>query len=388
MKEHDLALRLLEIDTTVKKCIEKIDGEDKIFIEPINPEIIETTINQLKELGYNPIPLRDSKNKDRVAAIFAEGSNCNIAFQGHLDTVSKGDWDKHCTYNWLGQVAENEDGKKAIFGRGAIDMKGQIGSFFAALYETDKRPHVILTTDEEKGNYSGFAGINNTLEYMQRKRINPELFVNMEASSFNITCARKGAITVEILVNGLGGHGSTPDEGINSIYRAADVIKAIQTHIEELKQFRDPVLGYRPMNVGRINGGNEVNKIPENTVINLESRLIPGETGEQATTKLIYAIEKNTHFTHGKEFVATLGMNYPPYRSSKELAEKYARIIPNAKGIGGGIGFAEDNFISQAGLEVIGFGPTDKNAHAPGEHITFDDLTKAKEGYLAIMKSQ
>ncbi len=385
--EHEIALELLKIDTTVNILKEQVNDEEKITLLQIDDSVIELTKRHLIELGYTPIIIKDHKNNNRIAAIFAEGTNCNIAFQGHLDTVPTNEWDKECEYNWLGEITEKNE-EKVLFGRGAIDMKAQIGALFASLYETNKRPHIILTTDEEMGHYSGFAGIHNTLDYMKRNNISPEFFVNMEASSFNVTYSRKGAMTVNIYVKGKSAHGSRPEEGINSIYRARRIIEAIENHIEEIKQIKDPVLGYRTINIGKISGGSRVNTVPDETIINLESRLIPGETGEQATEKLIAAISKQTGFTQGNEFEAILGMNYPPYQMPVEFAKSIAEKIPLAKGIGGEFGFAEDNFICNKGFNVIGFGPTNQHAHEPGEYVTLNDLTKCKDCYISLIENK
>jgi acetylornithine deacetylase len=372
--------------------IESVVSDKNKNVIPINQEIIDLTQGWLIDLGYKPVTIPD-KERDRIGAIVAIGSDEELLFQGHLDTVQKGEWGiekgKEHKYNWLGEISKD---KTKLYGRGISDMKGQIGAFFAALHETKKRPHVILTTDEEIGHITGFEGARVGVKHLIDNGHTAKYAINMEPSAFKMVYARKGAIWGQLTVHGKSAHGSKPHEGINAIYHAASIIEAIKYHAEIIKQDEDEDLGYRTINVGMINGGSEPNTVAGSCTIDIESRLIPGETGEQARKKLVNSITAQTNLEHGKDFnFSELGMNRPGYKIKTEVAQKLLARIPKEHNITLGIskGLSENFMIGSFGIPTVTLGASSGSAdHSSDEFIKLEDLTKIKNCYIALMENK
>ena len=61
----------------------------------------------------------------------------------------------------------------------------------------------------------------------------------------------------------------------------AQVIDLLERDAERLKGLQHPLLGSATLNIGLIRGGVQVNFVPDQCVIELDRRLLPGETWEQ-----------------------------------------------------------------------------------------------------------
>ena len=89
----------------------------------------------------------------------------------------------------------------------------------------------------------------------------------------------KGVCMVRLVVRGRAAHGSTPWLGDNAILKAIDVFRRIQTlpfAAESSEMFDRPSI-----NLGRLNAGDAVNKVPDEAVMAVDIRYLPGqEPGE------------------------------------------------------------------------------------------------------------
>ena len=131
---------------------------------------------------------------------------------GHLDTVPVGaiPWNHE---PWGGKIS---DGK--IWGRGASDMKGGIAAFLASaqvLVEFDFSPRGDLWVGLTAGEETDFLG---ALEISKHREVLPlQVLLIPEPSTNAIFLAQKGALWLEIGMEGKTAHGSMPDLGINTV---------------------------------------------------------------------------------------------------------------------------------------------------------------------------
>ena len=80
----------------------------------------------------------------------------------------------------------------------------------------------------------------------------------------------KGGLYLRALTSGTTAHSSTPELGDNAIYKAAKAI----SKIEKLKfgAKKDALLGLPTINVGKINGGLNLNSVPDKTEFMIDIR--------------------------------------------------------------------------------------------------------------------
>src|SRR6202011_6017294 len=88
-------------------------------------------------------------------------------------------------------------------------------------------------------------------------------------------------------------HSSTPELGVNAIYRMGRVLAGIERYADELRASRsDPLLGPPTLSVGRIEGGTSVNTVPDRCRIEVDRRLIPGEDAQAAPGQLLAFLQQ------------------------------------------------------------------------------------------------
>jgi len=214
-----------------------------------------------------------------VARIGAAADRPPIGFTGHLDTVPLGaqPWSVD---PFAGGIA---DGK--LYGRGSSDMKGGVAAFVAAcMAEADRlagTPGVLLviTAGEETG-CSGAAAL-----VKDKVRLGAiGAFVVAEPTGNRPLVGHKGAFWLEAEMTGVTAHGSMPEKGVNAICKAARAVTALQGF--EFNVARHPVLGAPTLNVGTIQGGLNINSVPDRALIGIDIRTIPTQAHAQIREQL------------------------------------------------------------------------------------------------------
>ena len=202
-----------------------------------------------------------------VATVAGSGPEAPLCFTGHVDVVPLGaaPWSVE---PFAGAI---HDGK--LFGRGSSDMKAGVAAFVAAtLAELDGAPlrrgiTLVITSGEETGCEGAFhLGRIGALG-------NAALMVVAEPSSNQPVVAHKGSLRVAVTARGRTAHSSMPDMGDNAIDKVA-------SWIERLRAYRFPVqphplLGATTAAVTTIQGGQNINSVPDHAIFTVDFRTIP-----------------------------------------------------------------------------------------------------------------
>ena len=308
------------------------------------------------------VPGRDGYGDTLICRTPGEGAPVVVA--GHLDTV----WD-HGTL--AGSMPWRIDGAKAHV-PGIYDMKA--GSFMAFHSVREilrqkiptKRPiTLLLTPDEEVGSPTSRAPIEAAARGARAVLI-PE---PAGAGGACVT-ARKGVGRFDIAVRGISAHaGGNWSEGRSAVVALAEIILKIHA-------MTDLAAGITT-NVAPIRGGTRPNVIPPEAGCEVDLRVPTVALGEQieaAIVGLAYQRDGITVTVKG-------GMNRPPfaetpeiralYAQAKSLAAKHGYELP-VQHRGGG---SDGNFTAALGTPTLdGLGCTGAGAHAPFEHILWQDL--------------
>ena len=189
----------------------------------------------------------------------------NLMFAGHTDVLPPGDetaW-KHPPF--AGEIAAD-----ALYGRGAVDMKGGIACFVAAALDylnanggkPNKGSLSFLITGDEEG-----VAVNGTVKLLQWAAARGETFDHCivgEPSSHEvlgdtIKVGRRGSLNGTLIVTGRQGHVAYPDRADNPIRGMAVLIAALQGPLDEGSEHFDPSnLEFTTVDVGN----RTVNLIP------------------------------------------------------------------------------------------------------------------------------
>lgn len=212
-------------------------GLDVDVFEPWSVPGIEDHPGWWPGLDYNGRP-------NVVGAHKGGGQGRSLILNGHVDVVPAGPADEWTSPPY---AAEIRDGR--IYGRGAVDMKGGLGSILAAmrcLLESGWRPagDVILESvvNEELGGYNG------TLACCVRG-YSADAAIIAECTDFQVTTATKGGQVYRAVIPGLPVHSCFWWKGISAFDLAIKFKQALHEFEEQRARetrdnphFSDPVL--------------------------------------------------------------------------------------------------------------------------------------------------
>src|SRR5205085_1020835 len=206
------------------------------------------------------------------------GARRTVLLEAHQDTVPA----DNMTIDPFG--ARVEGGR--LYGRGACDVKGGMAAMLAAFARlVREKPagaaDVILacTVDEEHT----FTGVTRLVE----SGLRADAAVVAEPTCLKIVHAHKGVIRWHLETTGRSCHSSSPEQGVNAIYRMGRVLTGIERYADRLRASRsDLLLGPPTISVGRVEGGTSVNTVPDRCRIEIDRRVIPGEDAAAAPADL------------------------------------------------------------------------------------------------------
>jgi succinyl-diaminopimelate desuccinylase len=180
----------------------------------------------LEPLGFTCTRLRFGD----IENLFARRGTASphLCFAGHTDVVPPGDLG-----GWTSDPfgAEVRDG--VLYGRGAVDMKGGVAAWIAAIASLPRALpgslSLLITGDEE-----GIAthGTVRVLEWMAANGQVPDFCVVGEPTSKavlgdTIKIGRRGSMNVAIAMHGVQGHSAYPQRADNPIHRLVRVLHAL-----------------------------------------------------------------------------------------------------------------------------------------------------------------
>jgi acetylornithine deacetylase/succinyl-diaminopimelate desuccinylase family protein len=315
--------------------------------------------------------------KNRCDVIASVGSGKGLMFNGHLDTVPAGE-------NWRLDPFEGKLINGKIYGRGSSDMKGGLAAILTAvknLSKEDFKRKLLLTfvADEEVSMKGSEYLIKNRKEIFKDVKYG----IMAESNDLDLTIAQKGIVQIKIKFKGKAAHGSRPDLGDNAIYKAVDFIQELRKLIEELKKRRNPILGSGTINVGKINGGTKINVVPDSCSLEVDRRIIPGETIDYAVNQIKKILKKLK-----LQAYVEVGKGRMPMQISDKLELiKLIKSIAKTKTVGES-GYTEaELFYKDAKVPCVSFGPGISNqAHVANEFITIKNLQKATRIYEKVIR--
>ena len=225
----------------------------------------------LADLGSAPEVIRSDAGRPSVVARVGGSGGRSLAWNGHLDTVPAGMPDTWSVPPFAGEVVGGE-----LVGRGACDMKGAIAAALAAIagirragVELDGSLWLHLAADEE------LAGIHGTRVLFERGLLDQDAAIVGEPSELRLGLAERGGAWLTATAFGRAAHGSQPERGVNAITSMARFLLRLQ---EGLPDREHDLVGRPTVNAALISGGTAPNVVPDRCVVDIDRRVIPGET--------------------------------------------------------------------------------------------------------------
>ncbi|MSU35692.1 MAG: M20 family peptidase [Pedosphaera sp.] len=277
-----------------------------------------------------------------------------------------------------------KDGK--MFGRGSCDTKGGLAAMIcavASLHEDGIQPPCdvwLAAVVDEEFSYRGVVKLCEGLT--------GQAAIIAEPTGLRAVIASKGVLRWRIVVRGKAAHSGKPHLGVNAINHMARVILALENDHRDLMTRVHPLLGPGTVNVGVIHGGVQVNFVPDRCSIEIDRRLLPGET--------VGAV-----LAHYQELLDLLTVQdpaldafmEPPMLTDEALetdpdsgpAQLASRLLVEMKLNGSlcGVPFGSDaSKLSRQGIPSLVFGPGSiDQAHAAVEFVDLAEVERAFEFY-------
>lgn len=269
-----------------------------------------------------------------------------------------------------------------FYGRGTADMKGFIACCLAMAQHAVRMPlktpiNFAFSYDEE----IGCVGVRRLLDLLKDAPVKPRLCIVGEPTLMQAVTAHKGKLGFRVTAHGLEAHSSLAPIGVNAIYMASDLIgaiRAIQTDIAEHgPRDGDYEVAYSTLHVGKMQGGEVMNIVPNRCTFDFEIRYLPEDDQHSIVSRIRAAAEKIAAsyrgvFAQARFEFADL-QSYPAMNTPVDSeAVKFVHALTGGNSTGK-ITFGTEGGLFQAvlGTPAVVCGPGNiAVAHKPDEHVS------------------
>ncbi|HEU4905491.1 MAG TPA: M20/M25/M40 family metallo-hydrolase [Solirubrobacterales bacterium] len=290
-----------------------------------------------------------------------------VVLHGHLDVVP----------GRQGQFEPRVEGER-LYGRGAYDMKGALAAMLmtvAAMRDSERvRVRLGIVGDEESE-----EEVDRGSDALVDGGFVGDFAITGEPTDLQIGVEAKGVLALRLEVSGVAAHGATPWLGDNAVLKAHDVFRSIESlpfarHSSEL--FDRPSI-----NLGRILGGDALNKVPDRCAIDVDIRYLPDQD-PAAVLEQIHGLpdaEAQTLFTRPP---AVVDRSSPFVQGLREAVSAHHEGEPMSVGRDG----ASDavSFL-RVGVPAVEFGPAGEGHHGPSEWVSLPSLIAYRQALEAFL---
>lgn len=312
-----------------------------------------------------------------------------IVLNSHFDTVPVGEQEA-----WQYGAFTPAIKGGYLHGRGSTDAKASVASMLLAFLQlthgSEQLPGTIvlqLVGGEERGS----LGTRTLIE----KGYLADFVIVGEPTCLQICIGHKGAVGVEMYVQGTAAHSSQGETGRNAIYRAAHVLAHLNKLGTILHGQCDPLYGHASLEATIISGGIACNVIPDSCYVRLDRRHLPTEDPDDAYSELVRSA------WHAKTEIPDLSMEFKivrkvPAAHLDDTSPWVQALVPSLSSVLGrkplvrGFSACCDlGYICRdAGIPGIVFGPGClRQAHTIDESVSIQEVQQAVACYVAMCRS-
>jgi acetylornithine deacetylase len=364
---------------------------DTVSSKP-NIALMQFVRDLLADAGVEAVLIPDplGQKANLFATVGPEGQG-GVMLSGHTDVVPvEGQ-------AWTKQPFALTEENGRYYGRGAADMKGFCAVAIATMLQAAKRPlktplHLALSYDEE----IGCMGVRSLVDMLQTAPVRPRFCIVGEPTRMQVATGHKGKVALRAICTGREGHSALAPMALNALHLAADfvqMVRALQADVaaKGLKD-GDYDVPYSTIHVGKLNGGVQVNIVPNTAVIDFEIRSVAGEDVAGLIDRLRQAAEA---------IVAPLRDDYPEAAITIERLWDYpglgtpsdAAVVNFVKGLTGANGTMKVAFGTEGGLfdarlgiPTVICGPGSMaQGHKPDEYVTVEQMARCEAMMAALL---
>jgi succinyl-diaminopimelate desuccinylase len=305
-------------------------------------------------------------------------SGRHFAFAGHLDVVPSGN-------GWASDPFDPVVHGDLLHGRGAVDMKGSIAAFVAALHDIPEDAGTIslIITGDEEG--PAIHGTRALIAHMQDRGTIPEMCIVGEPSSSKrlgdmMKIGRRGSVNMWISVDGTQGHVAYPHLADNPIPALVRILAEIDAIVLDngTDWFQPSNIEITDMHVGN----HATNVIPSKAEARISIRFNDLHSGESLVARISEIAGR--HGGKVRAMISGEAFLTPPGDLSNTIADVVEGVVgvrPEASTTGG---TSDARFLSKL-CPVVEFGLCNATMHKLDEAVAIADLDSLAEIYRKVV---
>ncbi len=349
-----------------------------------NRHLCERLAEWLETLGFVIEMQPVDQRHDKVNLIATRGSgDAGLVLAGHTDTVP------YDQARWTSDpfVMSERDGR--LYGLGTTDMKAFLALAVEAAYQsrdtTLTSPLVILATADEESSMGGARAL-----LADQRRLGRWALIGEPTCGAPVR-AHKGILMESIKLAGRSGHSSNPAGGRSALDGMVALMQDLMQWRDQLAQshrHEDFPVPYPTLNLGRIQGGDNPNRICSTCELHIDLRTTPGlgladarQTLHKRLRKIATVLDLQISFR--ALFDGIEAMETDSQGALVRACERLTGQLSGAVDYG-----TEGPFLTALGMETVIMGPGDiAVAHQPDEFISLASLDPCI-GYLVALIQQ
>lgn len=316
-----------------------------------------------------------------VCRLPGAGGGRSLIVQSHSDVIPAGEWK---------EAFEPRKEGEYIYGRGAMDAKGQVVAALLAIAALgdlgvrlagDLELQVVI--EEEPGGNGALALI--------RQGCTAEGVIVMEASEHNVFPANRGALWFRLKTFGVSAHMGRRHQAVNAIEKMMGAIEQLLAYEKQLiaasrnhrlfERYEAPV----QLCLGIIQGGVWPSMVPDECTLEGGVGFLPNKSLAQVKAELEAALDSSADDWLREHYELT----YPKlHNDAYEIDPNHPLVTTvHQAALDGGlpsevfgwnVSCDARLYAKLAGLPTVVYGPSDiREAHSAGEKIRWNDVLQA-----------
>ncbi len=259
-------------------------------------------------------------------------------------------------------------------------MKGALAVMLLVLHDLreqeDVRVRLGIVSDEESEEEE-----NRGSDALVEHGFIGDFAITGEPTNLQVGVQAKGVLAVRLQVRGRSAHGATPWLGDNAVVKAVEVFRGIES-LPFARQ--SSALFDRPsINLGRIWGGDALNKVPDTCVIDVDIRFLPEQDPEEILaqveglpdTRVLTTFRRPPAVVEaGDPFVLGLCEATSPHHPERVMSV-------------GRDGASDAVSFLNVGVPAVEFGPVGDGHHGPEEWVSVASLRGYRQALTGFVQA-
>ena len=355
-------------------------------VTPADAGAMAVAQGALEALGFAVRPMPFGAIQNLYARRGPAGAP-NLMFAGHLDVVPPGDVAAWRSDPFTGEVANG-----VLTGRGAVDMKGAVAAWIAAVARTPTPAHgalcLLLTGDEEGEAVDGTRRVVEAL-IAQGERVD-HCLVGEPTSAAELgdmmKVGRRGSLNAWITVEGVQGHVAYPHRAANPVTVLVNLLARLQADQPDAEC---PGFQRSNLEVTELEVGNPAhNVIPARARGRISVRFNPAYTGAALIARLQAACDAAAAGFRGavrlEPRISGEAFHTPEGAFVDTVAQAVAQVAGRAPERSTSGGTSDARFI-RALCPVVEFGLVGATMHQVDEAVPVSELEALTAIYAQVI---